>query len=45
MTEQRVLQFAYAHAGLSISWEINDGRDFSFRQKCTEGLEQALKLA
>jgi streptomycin 6-kinase len=45
MTEQRVLQFAYAHAGLSISWEINDGRDFSFRQKCAEGLEQALKLA
>jgi streptomycin 6-kinase len=43
--EQKVLQFAYAHAGLSVSWEMEDGRDFSFRQKCAEGLEQLLKLA
>jgi streptomycin 6-kinase len=45
LDERRVLQFAYAHAGLSVSWEMEDGRDFSFRQKCAEGLEQALKLA
>lgn len=34
----RTLRFAFAHAGLSASWDIGDGLDPSFRLKCAETL-------
>jgi streptomycin 6-kinase len=35
---QRVLAFAFAHAGLAASWDIEDGNDPTFRLRCAEVL-------
>jgi streptomycin 6-kinase len=40
---QRVLAFAYAHAGLSASWDIEDGSDPEYRLRCAEVLEVAIQ--
>jgi streptomycin 6-kinase len=36
---RRVLAFAFAHAGLSASFDMDDGRDPSFGLRCAEVLE------
>ena len=36
----RVLAFALAHAGLSASWDIDDGVDPGYRLKCVEVLDE-----
>ena len=35
---QRILNFAFAHAGLSASWDIEDGFDPDFSFKCASAL-------
>jgi streptomycin 6-kinase len=33
---QRVLAFALTHAGLSASWDMDDGIDPTYRLRCAE---------
>jgi streptomycin 6-kinase len=40
---RRVLAFAHAHAGLSASWDLDDGYDPEYRLRCAEVLEVAVK--
>jgi streptomycin 6-kinase len=37
---QRVLAFALAHAGLSASWDMDDGLDPTYRLRCAEVLSE-----
>lgn len=39
---QRVLAFAFAHAGLAASWDMDDGGDPAYRLRCAEVLEAAI---
>lgn len=41
---QRVLGFAFAHAGLAASWHMEDGQDPSYRLKCAEVLNPLFTL-
>ena len=36
---ERVIAFALAHAGLSASWDMDDGFDPGYRLKCIEALD------
>jgi streptomycin 6-kinase len=38
----RILAFAFAHAGLAASWDMEDGCDPSFGLRCAEVLEVAI---
>jgi streptomycin 6-kinase len=40
-SEQKILRYAIAHAGLSISWSIEDGRPLSPGSDALERLEFA----
>lgn len=42
---QRVLAFALAHAGLSASWHLEDGRDPAYRLRCAELLDPLVDIA
>ena len=35
---QRVLAFAFAHAGLAASWDLGDGDDPTYSLKCVDAL-------
>jgi streptomycin 6-kinase len=37
---RRVLAFALAHAGLSASWDLDDGLDPTYRLRCAEVLNE-----
>lgn len=39
----RVLAFAFAHSGLSASWDLEDGSDPAYRLRCAEVLEIAIE--
>ena len=39
---RRVLAFAFAHAGLSASWDMDDGNDPAYRLRCAEVLDPLL---
>jgi len=38
----RILAFAFAHAGLAASWDMQDGGDPTYRLRCAEVLEAAI---
>ena len=40
---QRVLAFAFAHAGLAASWDMDDGADPAYRLRCAEVLEAVIE--
>jgi streptomycin 6-kinase len=40
---QRVLAFAFAHAGLAASWDMDDGGDPAYRLRCAEVLEAVIE--
>lgn len=42
VTEQRVLKFAFAHGGLSSSWQLDDGEDPARRLRITDLLEKLI---
>jgi streptomycin 6-kinase len=39
---RRVLAFAFAHAGLAASWDMEDGGDPAYRLRCAEVLEAVI---
>ena len=41
--QKRVLKFAYAHGGLSISWQLDDGEDPARRMRIVKIIESLLQ--
>ncbi|MEM7172477.1 MAG: aminoglycoside phosphotransferase family protein [Pseudomonadota bacterium] len=43
LDHDRVLEFAFAHAGLSLCWDLEDGGDLTYRRGCLHLLADLVK--